>query len=140
MAAIQIGILFGFDNYLHTYSLSRSFNSCYHHCFAVSFHSHLLIFHGYHKFTLLTINAVVLLTVGAAALRMHTRTDKPVHGTHKQNIITKDYSSLGVFCFTILNKSTNIMNHEELELDPHSKYLYTIIINNCQSKGNITKK
>ncbi|CAN6975626.1 unnamed protein product [Brassica rapa subsp. trilocularis] len=52
MVVIQIGILSGFDNYMHAYSLSPSFVS------QLAFVAIFSYFMVNHKFTLLTINAV----------------------------------------------------------------------------------
>ncbi|CAH8299094.1 unnamed protein product [Eruca vesicaria subsp. sativa] len=86
IAAILIGILSGFDNYLYAYGIAYLPVSTAALIIAsqLAFIAIFSYFMVSHKFTPFTINAVVLLTVGAAVLGMHTDTDKPVHETHKQ--------------------------------------------------------
>ncbi|XP_010478189.1 PREDICTED: purine permease 3-like [Camelina sativa] len=87
-AAIFIGILSGFDNYLYAYGIAYLPVSTAALIIAsqLAFIAIFSFFMVKHKFTPFTINAVVLLTVGAAVLGMHTETDKPVHETHKQYV------------------------------------------------------
>ncbi|XP_033131617.1 purine permease 3 isoform X2 [Brassica rapa] len=89
MAAILIGILSGFDNYLYAYGIAYLPVSTAALIIAsqLAFIAIFSYFMVSHKFTPFTINAVVLLTVGAAVLGMHTETDKPVHETHKQYMV-----------------------------------------------------
>lgn len=89
VAAVFIGILSGFDNYLYAYGIAYLPVSTAALIIAsqLAFIAIFSFFMVKHKFTPFTINAVVLLTVGAAVLGMHTETDKPVHETHKQYII-----------------------------------------------------
>ncbi|KAL0700108.1 hypothetical protein Bca4012_056230 [Brassica carinata] len=89
MAAILIGILSGFDNYLYAYGIAYLPVSTAALIIAsqLAFIAIFSYFMVSHKFTPFTINAVVLLTVGAAVLGMHTETDKPIHETHKQYMI-----------------------------------------------------
>lgn len=89
IAAALIGILSGFDNYLYAYGIAYLPVSTAALIIAsqLAFIAIFSYFMVSHKFTPFTINAVVLLTVGAAVLGMHTETDKPVHETHKQYII-----------------------------------------------------
>ncbi|CAH2034138.1 unnamed protein product [Thlaspi arvense] len=89
LAAALIGILSGFDNYLYAYGIAYLPVSTAALIIAsqLAFIAIFSYFMVHHKFTPFTINAVVLLTVGAAVLGMHTETDKPVHETHKQYII-----------------------------------------------------
>ncbi|ESQ34036.1 hypothetical protein EUTSA_v10009673mg [Eutrema salsugineum] len=89
IAAVLIGILSGFDNYLYAYGIAYLPVSTAALIIAsqLAFIAIFSYFMVNHKFTPFTINAVVLLTVGAAVLGMHTETDKPVHETHKQYII-----------------------------------------------------
>ncbi|XP_010460596.1 PREDICTED: purine permease 3 [Camelina sativa] len=88
-AAIVIGILSGFDNYLYAYGIAYLPVSTAALIIAsqLAFIAIFSFFMVKHKFTPFTINAVVLLTVGAAVLGMHTETDRPVHETHKQYVI-----------------------------------------------------
>ncbi|KAL1217394.1 Purine permease 3 [Cardamine amara subsp. amara] len=88
IAAIIIGILSGFDNYLYAYGIAYLPVSTAALIIAsqLAFIAIFSYFMVSHKFTPYTINAVVLLTVGAAVLGMHTETDKPVLETHKQYI------------------------------------------------------
>ncbi|KAG7598515.1 hypothetical protein ISN44_As06g027550 [Arabidopsis suecica] len=89
IVAVFIGILSGFDNYLYAYGIAYLPVSTAALIIAsqLAFIAIFSFFMVKHKFTPFTINAVVLLTVGAAVLGMHTETDKPVHETHKQYII-----------------------------------------------------
>ena len=89
MAAILIGILSGFDNYLYAYGIAYLPVSTAALIIAsqLAFIAIFSYFMVSHTFTPFTINAVVLLTVGAAVLGMHTETDKPVHETHKQYMV-----------------------------------------------------
>ncbi|AAF98433.1 Similar to purine permease [Arabidopsis thaliana] len=88
IAAVIVGILSGFDNYLYAYGIAYLPVSTAALIIAsqLAFIAIFSFFMVKHKFTPFTINAVVLLTVGAAVLGMHTETDKPVHETHKQYI------------------------------------------------------
>ncbi|VVA92847.1 unnamed protein product [Arabis nemorensis] len=89
IAAVLVGILSGFDNYLYAYGIAYLPVSTAALIIAsqLAFIAIFSYFMVNHKFTPFTINAVVLLTVGAAVLGMHTETDKPVHETHKQYVI-----------------------------------------------------
>ncbi|CAL9216526.1 unnamed protein product [Arabidopsis halleri] len=89
IVAVFIGILSGFDNYLYAYGIAYLPVSTAALIIAsqLAFIAIFSFFMVKHQFTPFTINAVVLLTVGAAVLGMHTETDKPVHETHKQYII-----------------------------------------------------
>lgn len=88
MATLLVGILSGFDNYLYAYGIAYLPVSTAALIIAsqLAFIAIFSYFMVNHKFTPFTINAVVLLTVGAAVLGMHTETDKPVHETHKQYV------------------------------------------------------
>ncbi|CAA7015726.1 unnamed protein product [Microthlaspi erraticum] len=89
ISAALIGILSGFDNYLYAYGIAYLPVSTAALIIAsqLAFIAIFSYFMVSHKFTPFTINAVVLLTVGAAVLGMHTETDKPLHETHRQYII-----------------------------------------------------
>ncbi|KAI4307446.1 hypothetical protein L6164_030635 [Bauhinia variegata] len=87
VAAICIGLMIGLDNYLYAYGLSRlpvstsalisASQLVFTACFAL-----LLV---RHKFTAFTVNAVVLLTIGAAVLALRSNGDRPPGES------TKDY-------------------------------------------------
>ncbi|CAN8304045.1 unnamed protein product [Cochlearia groenlandica] len=89
VATTIIGILTGLDNYLYAYGIAYLPVSTAALIIAsqLAFIAIFSYFMVNHKFTPFTINAVVLLTVGAAVLGMHTETDKPASETHKQYII-----------------------------------------------------
>ncbi|XP_010549316.1 PREDICTED: purine permease 3 [Tarenaya hassleriana] len=89
MASIIVGVLSGFDNYLYAYGLAFLPVSTAALIIAsqLAFIAVFSFFMVKHKFTHFTINAVVLLTIGAAVLGMHTEADKPVEESHKQYVM-----------------------------------------------------
>ncbi|KDP41439.1 hypothetical protein JCGZ_15846 [Jatropha curcas] len=86
LAATGIGILTGFDDYLYAYGVARlpvstsSLIIATQLAFTAGF-AFLLV---KQKFTSYSINAVVLLTVGAGVLALHTSSDRPEHESKKE--------------------------------------------------------
>ncbi|KAH8508689.1 hypothetical protein H0E87_010722 [Populus deltoides] len=89
IAAAIIGVLTGLDDYLYAYGVARlpvstsSLIIATQLAFTAGF-AFLLV---KQKFTSYSINAVVLLTVGAGVLAMHTGSDKPAHESSREYIL-----------------------------------------------------
>uniref|UniRef100_A0A251VED5 Putative purine permease, plant n=1 Tax=Helianthus annuus TaxID=4232 RepID=A0A251VED5_HELAN len=79
LAAVFIGLITGLDNYLYAYGVARLPVSTSSLIIAsqlafTAFFAYLLV---KLKFTPYSVNAVVLLTVGAGGLALHTSSDRP---------------------------------------------------------------
>jgi drug/metabolite transporter (DMT)-like permease len=88
-AAAFVGILTGLDDYLYAYGVARLPVSTSSLIIAsqlgfTAFFAFLLV---KQKFTAFTVNAIVLLTVGAGVLAMHTSSDRPAGVSAKQYAI-----------------------------------------------------
>ncbi|RHN70158.1 putative purine permease, plant [Medicago truncatula] len=97
-AAAFIGILTGLDDYLFAYGVARLPVSTSALIIAsqlgfTAFFAFLIV---KEKFTAFTVNAVVLLTVGAGVLAMHTSSDRPAGVSAKQYWIS--FSTTFVTC------------------------------------------
>ncbi|MCL7036179.1 hypothetical protein MKW94_023186 [Papaver nudicaule] len=85
MASAFIGLLVGLDDYLYTYGVSLLPVSTS----ALIMSTHLAFTAGFalflvkQKFTSYSVNAVILLTVGAILLGLHSNGDRPVHESNK---------------------------------------------------------
>ncbi|KAI3932449.1 hypothetical protein MKW92_014338 [Papaver armeniacum] len=85
MASAFIGLLIGLDDYLYTYGVSLLPVSTS----ALIMSTHLAFTAGFalfmvkQKFTSYSVNAVILLTVGAVLLGLHSNGDKPVHESNR---------------------------------------------------------
>ena len=88
-ASVAIGLLTGVDNYIYAYGLARlpvstsSLLIATQLAFTAGF-AFLLV---RQKFTAYSINAVVLLTIGAAVLALHTTGDRPAGESTKQYVL-----------------------------------------------------
>uniref|UniRef100_A0A5B7B5R5 Probable purine permease n=2 Tax=Davidia involucrata TaxID=16924 RepID=A0A5B7B5R5_DAVIN len=85
-ASTVLGILIGLDDYLFAYGVARlPLSTC-----ALIIATQLAFTAGFafllvkQKFTAFTINAIVLLTVGAAVLALHTSSDRPEGESNKE--------------------------------------------------------
>ncbi|CAF2073537.1 BnaC01g23190D [Brassica napus] len=89
LASIVIGLLTGVDNYLYAYGLAYLPVST--SSLVISSHLAFTAFFAFfmvkQKFTPFIINAVVLLTLGAGILALHTDGDKLAKETHKEYIV-----------------------------------------------------
>ncbi|KAJ0259828.1 Purine permease 2 [Hirschfeldia incana] len=89
LASIVIGLLTGFDNYLYAYGLAYLPVST--SALIVSSQLAFTALFGFlmvkQKFTPFTINAVVLITLGAGILALHTDGDKLAKETPKEYIV-----------------------------------------------------
>jgi drug/metabolite transporter (DMT)-like permease len=89
IASAGIGILTGFDDYLYAYGVARlpvstsSLIVASQLAFTAGF-AFLLV---KQKFTSYSINAVVLLTIGAGVLALHTSNDRPKGESNKQYFV-----------------------------------------------------
>ncbi|OMO61512.1 Drug/metabolite transporter [Corchorus capsularis] len=89
MAAAAIGLLTGLDDYLYAYGVARLPISTV--CLIIA--SQLAFTAGFafllvkQKFTSYSINAVFLLTIGAAVLALHTSSDRPANESNKEYVI-----------------------------------------------------
>ncbi|KAJ4903532.1 Purine permease 2 [Raphanus sativus] len=89
LASVVVGLLTGFDNYLYAYGLvylpvstsSLIVSS------QLAFTALFAFFMVKQKFTPFTINAVVLITLGAGVLALHTDSDRPAKETHREYIV-----------------------------------------------------
>ncbi|KAI3871297.1 hypothetical protein MKW92_025282 [Papaver armeniacum] len=85
MASAFIGLLIGLDDYLYTYGVSLLPVSTS----ALIMSTHLAFTAGFalfmvkQKFNSYSVNAVILLTVGAVLLGLHSNGDKPVHESNR---------------------------------------------------------
>ncbi|RZC94338.1 hypothetical protein C5167_044851 [Papaver somniferum] len=85
MASAFIGLLVGLDDYLYTYGVSLLPVSTS----ALIMSTHLAFTAGFalfmvkQKFTSYSVNAVILLTVGAILLGLHSNGDTPVHESNR---------------------------------------------------------
>ncbi|KAK3187769.1 hypothetical protein Dsin_027330 [Dipteronia sinensis] len=89
IASAAIGILSGFDNYLYAYGLARLPVSTSALIIAsqLGFTAVFAFLLVKQKFTSFTINAVFLLTIGAAVLAMHTSNDRPDGESNKLYVL-----------------------------------------------------
>ncbi|XP_059461674.1 purine permease 3-like [Corylus avellana] len=89
VASAVIGILTGFDDYLYAYGVARLPVST----ISLIVASHLAFTAGFafvlvkQKFTPYKINALVLLTIGAGVLALHTSNDRPEGESNKQYLV-----------------------------------------------------
>jgi len=89
IASAGIGIITGFDDYLYAYGVARLPVSTS----SLIIASQLAFTAGFafllvrQKFTSYSINAVVLLTIGAGVLALHTRNDRPAGESNKQYLV-----------------------------------------------------
>lgn len=88
-AVAFIGVLTGFDDYLYAYGVARLPVSTSALIIAsqlgfTAFFAYLLV---KQKFTAYSVNAVVLLTVGAGVLALHTNSDRPAGETKKEYVM-----------------------------------------------------
>ncbi|XP_038716330.1 purine permease 1-like [Tripterygium wilfordii] len=88
-AAAVIGLITGLDDYLYAYGVARlpvstsSLIIASQLAFTAGF-AYLLV---KQKFTPYSINAVILLTVGAGVLALHTSSDRPEHESSKEYVL-----------------------------------------------------
>ncbi|CAH8264635.1 unnamed protein product [Arabidopsis lyrata] len=89
IAAILVGLLMGFDNYLYSYGLAYIPVSTASLIISaqLGFTALFAFFMVKQKFTPFTINAVVLLTVGAVVLALNSDSDKLANETHKEYVV-----------------------------------------------------
>ncbi|CAK7347207.1 unnamed protein product [Dovyalis caffra] len=89
IAAAIIGVLTGLDDYLYAYGLARLPVSTSSLIIAtqLTFTAGFAFLLVKQKFTSYSINAVVLLTVGAGVLALHTGSDKPAHESNREYIL-----------------------------------------------------
>ncbi|KAL7615966.1 hypothetical protein Lser_V15G00070 [Lactuca serriola] len=88
-AVAFVGVITGFDDYLYAYGVARLPVSTSALIIAsqlafTAFFAYLLV---KQKFTAYSVNAVVLLTVGAGVLALHTNSDRPEGETKKQYVM-----------------------------------------------------
>ncbi|KAG2327859.1 hypothetical protein Bca52824_010587 [Brassica carinata] len=88
-ASVLFGLLIGFDNYLYAYGLAYLPVSTSSLIISsqLAFTALFAFFMVKQRFTPFTINAVVLLTLGAGSLALHADGDKLAKETHKEYII-----------------------------------------------------
>ncbi|XP_021900778.1 purine permease 1-like, partial [Carica papaya] len=88
-AFVVIGILTGFDDYLYAYGVARLPVSTSSLLIAtqLAFTAGFAFLFVKQKFTSFSINAVVLLTVGAVVLALHTSSDRPGNESNKEYIM-----------------------------------------------------
>ncbi|XP_006410518.2 purine permease 2 [Eutrema salsugineum] len=88
-ASVVIGLLTGFDNYLYSYGLAYLPVSTASLIISsqLAFTALFAFFMVKQKFTPFVINAVVLLTLGAGILALHTDGDKLAKETHKEYVV-----------------------------------------------------
>ncbi|KAK4400785.1 Purine permease 3 [Sesamum angolense] len=89
VAAAVIGILTGFDDYLYAYGVAKLpvSNSALIIASQLAFTAVFAYLLVKQKFTAYSINAVVLLTVGAAVLGLHTSGDRPEGESNKEYLM-----------------------------------------------------
>lgn len=89
LGAALVGVLTGLDDYLYAYGLARLPISTSAIIIAsqLGFTAAFAFLLVKQKFTSFSINAVVLLTVGAGVLAMNTSSDKPKGESHTQYIL-----------------------------------------------------
>ncbi|XP_059651096.1 purine permease 3-like [Cornus florida] len=89
LACAIIGILTGLDDYLNAYGVSLLPISTSALIFAtqLGFTAGFAFLLVKQKFTVFTINAVFLSSVGAVVLAFHTKTDRPAHESNKQYFV-----------------------------------------------------
>ncbi|WCJ35685.1 purine permease 1 [Euphorbia peplus] len=89
LAAAFIGVITGFDDYLYAYGVARLPVSTSALIIAtqLAFTAVFAFFMVKQKFTAFSINAVVLLSVGAGVLAMHTSSDRPENETTKEYVL-----------------------------------------------------
>ncbi|KAF2291600.1 hypothetical protein P3X46_028745 [Hevea brasiliensis] len=88
-AATVIGVLTGFDDYLYSYGISRLPVSTSSLIIAtqLGFTAGFAFLLVKQKFNFYSINAVVLLTVGAVVLALHTSSDRPEYESNREYIL-----------------------------------------------------
>ncbi|KAL4559006.1 hypothetical protein LXL04_031136 [Taraxacum kok-saghyz] len=88
-AVAVIGIITGFDDYLYAYGVARLPVST--SALIIASQLAFTAFFAYYlvkqKFTAYSVNAVVLLTVGAGVLALHTSSDRPKGETKKEYVM-----------------------------------------------------
>ncbi|XP_052201657.1 purine permease 3-like [Diospyros lotus] len=86
LAAAGLGVITGFDDYFYAYGFSRLPVSTAALIIAaqLGFTAVFAYFLVKQKFTAYSINAVVLLTIGAGVLAMHTNNDRPAGETSRE--------------------------------------------------------
>uniref|UniRef100_A0A1J3GCJ9 Probable purine permease n=1 Tax=Noccaea caerulescens TaxID=107243 RepID=A0A1J3GCJ9_NOCCA len=89
IASILLGLLTGFDNYLYAYGLAYLPVSTASLIISsqLAFTALFAYFMVKQKFTPFTINAVVMITLGAGVLALHTEGDQLAKETHKDYIV-----------------------------------------------------
>ncbi|CAA7037828.1 unnamed protein product [Microthlaspi erraticum] len=89
IASIFLGLLTGFDNYLYAYGLAYLPVSTASLIISsqLAFTALFAYFMVKQKFTPFTINAVVLITLGAGVLALHTEGDQLAKETHKEYVV-----------------------------------------------------
>jgi drug/metabolite transporter (DMT)-like permease len=89
IAAIVVGLLVGFDNYLYSYGLAYIPVSTASLIISaqLGFTALFAFFMVKQKFTPFTINAIVLLTGGAVVLALNSDSDKLANETHKEYVV-----------------------------------------------------
>ncbi|KAF8108851.1 hypothetical protein N665_0104s0164 [Sinapis alba] len=89
LASVVVGLLTGFDNYLYAYGLAYLpvSTSSLIVSTQLAFTALFAFFMVKQKFTPFTINAVVLITLGAGILALHTDGDKLAKETRKEYIV-----------------------------------------------------
>ncbi|KAK7351211.1 hypothetical protein VNO77_10492 [Canavalia gladiata] len=88
-AAAFVGILTGLDDYLYAYGVARLPVSTSSLIIAtqLGFTAFFAFFIVRQKFTAYSVNAVVLLTVGAGVLALHTSVDRPIGESKKEYVM-----------------------------------------------------
>lgn len=89
IASIVVGLLMGFDNYLYSYGFAYIPVSTASLIISaqLGFTALFAFFMVKQKFTPFTINAIVLLTVGAVVLALNSDSDKLANETHKEYVV-----------------------------------------------------
>ncbi|KAG5396464.1 hypothetical protein IGI04_018278 [Brassica rapa subsp. trilocularis] len=89
LASVVVGLLIGFDNYLYAYGLAYLPVSTSSLIISsqLAFTAFFAFFMVKQRFTPFTINAVVLLTLGAGSLALHADGDKLPKETRKEYIV-----------------------------------------------------
>ncbi|XWS25333.1 hypothetical protein CRYUN_Cryun27aG0060200 [Craigia yunnanensis] len=88
-AAAVIGIITGLDDYLYAYGMARLPVSTSSLIIAsqLAFTAAFAFFLVKQKFTSYSINAVVLLTIGAGVLALHTSSDRPANESKREYVL-----------------------------------------------------
>ncbi|XP_076900695.1 purine permease 1-like isoform X3 [Bidens hawaiensis] len=114
LAVAFIGIITGLDDYLYAYGVARLPVSTSSLIIAsqlgfTAFFAFVLV---KQKFTAFSINAVVLLTVGAAVLALHTSGDRPEGESKKKYVMTVAASALYGFVLPLIELTYNKAKQE----------------------------